>query len=319
VSADLGGLGKRYTRQQLAELPAVESLIDDVMSRPAAVVLVGAYGLGKSALVQAWLGCVATGTAWLGHAVRQQRRCLYAVGEGAYGLDARLSAWERQTGQKIGEDELTVLVQPGSLLAKPTWQALGTEAIDCGLVVLDTFSSLAPDADETKDAAQIMRHCANLAALIEGTVLLVHHPGWSDAGRARGGYQLEANADEVLILAGEEGAPHLELTRKKVKDGPDGGKLWLARRPAHGSVVIETARLDEIDAPLKLRVFEALRMTGDIGLSAAQIHKDLGGQTKVQSVHRVLREMRDTSLAVEFVDRGVKRYRLPLLRDETEA
>ena len=62
-------LGTIYARSELASLPTVHSLVAGVLSQPAAVVLVGAYGLGKSILVHALGCCVATGTPWLGHPV----------------------------------------------------------------------------------------------------------------------------------------------------------------------------------------------------------------------------------------------------------
>lgn len=66
-----------------------------------------------------------------------------------------------------------------------------------------------------------MRWLSDLSNAIDGTAILVHHPGWSDSGRTRGDYQFEANADEVLVFAGvAEGSHLLSLTRKKVKAGP---------------------------------------------------------------------------------------------------
>src|SRR5207244_917150 len=106
------------------------------------------------------------------------------------------------------------------------WAELADEARDlgAGFVVLDTFSSLAPDADETRDSALFTRRLCNLAAAIGGTALTVHHPGWSDSERSRGGYQLEANVDEVLLLRGNAQNPLIELERKKVKEGPAGAR-----------------------------------------------------------------------------------------------
>ena len=95
-------------------------------------------------------------------------------------------------------------VKPDSFTDRKVWAELTVEAIDLGVrfVVLDTFSSLAPDADETKDAPVFTRRLSDLAAAIDGTALAVHHPGWGDSDRTRGGYQLEANVDEVLKLSG---------------------------------------------------------------------------------------------------------------------
>ncbi len=53
--------GQVFTRSELAGLPGVMPLVDGLLSFPAAVVLVGGYSLGKSALAHGIAGSVATG------------------------------------------------------------------------------------------------------------------------------------------------------------------------------------------------------------------------------------------------------------------
>jgi hypothetical protein len=129
---------------------------------------------------------------------RHPRRVLFVVGEGAYGLDARFCAWEQSWngGRRIPDGALTFLVKPHSLRDGPTWSQIRDFAVSggYGLVILDTFSSLAPDADETKDAAIVMRRLSDLSVAIGGTTVLVHHPGWSDPNRTRGGSQFAGRA-----------------------------------------------------------------------------------------------------------------------------
>jgi hypothetical protein len=274
-------LGAVYTRSQLETLPAVHAMIAGIMSQPAAVVLVGGYGLGKTVLVHSWACAVATGKPWLGRTV-EKRRVLVVVGEGAYGLDDRICAWETawNGGQPIADDALTFLVKPGTLSELTTWTQLTEYALDggYGLVMLDTFSSLAPDADETKDAARIMRRLSDLSAAVNGTAVLVHHPGWSDAGRTRGGYQFEANADEVLVLtgAGGDGSSIVSLTRKKVKDGPEGGTVWLRLATSGRSVIFQQATSDAAEVPLRARILSALDAYGDHGGTGPQLQAELG-------------------------------------------
>lgn len=293
----VGALGNVLTRSQLSSLPAIRPLVEGLVSRPAAVVLIGAYGLGKTVLAHSLAGSVATGSAWLGKPV-EQHRTLVVVGEGAYGLDARIHAWEKawHHGKPIPDDALTFLVKPGSLRERNTWQQLTEHAVSggYGFVILDTFSSLAPDADEVKDAPLVMRRLSDLATHINGTALLVHHPGWSDNGRARGGYQFEANADEVLVLSGVAGEELVSLTRKKVKDGCSGTTVWLRRKATNGSVIIEQARAGDVEVPLRQRVLTVLEGCADVGATGPQLMAECEVDDKARSgFYAALAKLRD--------------------------
>jgi hypothetical protein len=306
--------GDVLTRSGLAALPRVRSLVDGLLSYPAAVVLVGSYGTGKTALVDGIAGSVATGQPWLGHPTRK-RRVLSIIGEGAYGKHARVAAWEHawNGSDPIPDEDLTFLVKPASLANGAPWQEITAYAVDggYGLVILDTFSSLAPDADETKDAALIMRRLSDLAAAIDGTALLVHHPGWSDSSRVRGGYQFEANADEVLVLAGVADSELVSLTRKKVKDGPSGSTLWLRRRPTLDSVVMEMARVDQLGVPLRERLVAVLAGCGEVGATGPQLMSEIGIEDKGRSAfYKALGKAEDEGDVTATGQAKSKRYYL---------
>ena len=307
--------GTVLTRSQLSTLPRVRSLVDGLISYPAAVVLVGAYGLGKTALVDGLACCVATGTPWLGH-LTTRRRTLVVIGEGASGKHDRLAAFEyawRQS-EPVPDEDLTFLVKPASLAKHAAWAEITAYALEggYGFVVLDTFSSLAPDADEVKDAPLVMRWLSDLSTAIDGTALLVHHPGWSDASRTRGGYQLEANADEVLVLAGvAEGSDLISLTRKKVKDGPSGEALWLRRRPVLESVVIESARPDQLGLPMRERILAVLAGMADVGATGPQLMAEIGVDDKGRSTfYKALKQTEAEDLIGTTGPRRAQRYYL---------
>lgn len=269
-------LGVILSRAGLSTLPKVEPLIHGLMSTPATVVLVGGYAVGKTFLALSIANAIGTGTRWLGRDV-EKRRVLYVIGEGAYGIDARMAAWEAAWRHQV-TDEVTFIVQPRTLKDDYTWDILGQFALEggYGVVIIDTFSSTAPDADETKDAAFIMRQMSNLSTKIQGTTMLVHHPGWSDASRVRGGYQFEANADEVLVATEvAKGSELFTLLRKKVKDGRDGKVLYLRRKESHGSCIIEETGVGEAGAPMADRILMVLMNYGAVGGTGPQMMEEL--------------------------------------------
>jgi hypothetical protein len=228
------------SRSALGSLPPIEPLIKDVLSLRSAAMLIGPSGAGKSFVALSWALSIATGHSWIGREV-QKRRVLYVIGEGASGLNARVTAWESAWDHGVTDDEITFAVRPDTLLDANLWADVRVQckADGFGFVVFDTMSSLWPDADETKDAARVTRRLADLSGDIDGTALIVHHPGWGDQDRPRGGSQLLANVDELLMLKGSSKSEMLQLERIKSKDDAAGSPIHLRRRPCFGSCIIE--------------------------------------------------------------------------------
>ncbi|WP_326561398.1 AAA family ATPase [Micromonospora sp. NBC_01796] len=239
-------LGRVLTLADIHALPPPEPLIEGALGFRSAVIMVGATGSNKTFAVIG-MGCsVATGKPWLGHHVAMTGHVIFVVGEGAYGLGGRIAAWEEENEAKLNPEMVTFVLKPASLKDPIFWEALTKLAVDrdAVLVVLDTFSSLAPEADETKDAAPVMRYLSDLSMDIDGTAVLVHHTGWGPQNRARGGSQFESNADEVIVLEKQEPDNPETLVcirRKKVKEGPAGAETWVRRVPVGRSAVLEVA------------------------------------------------------------------------------
>jgi len=312
TEAKRGPLGLVLDSSELDTLPEVEPLIEDVISLRSAVVMVGEYGVGKSFAALGMAASVATGRPWLGRKV-EQAPVLYVVGEGSYGLSKRLAAWREafNDGEPIPKGAFTVSIRPDSLLNPSTWEAITKEAQRSGarFVVLDTLSALTPDADETKDAPKLIRSLVDLSATIDGTALFLHHPGWLNKKRSRGGSQLESNVDEVLLL--EELADNLYgLRRKKVKDGPDGGVVFLQRRQVAQSLIIEestdvpqSARQTELLNDLKsLCDHGLLNLTQRAAISKArELHLGLG-KHRIETAMRAWKTVDDVTRLAEFSD-----------------
>ena len=324
-------LGKVLSLADLETLPPIRHGVEGWVSSPSAVLLVGAYGLGKSALTLSMACSVASGSTFLGHEV-ETRRTLYVVGEGARGLPRRVQAWEQTWGRDLPRDALAFMTRPaGSLRDEATWREIRRycRAEGFGFVVLDTFSSLAPDADETKDAALIVAGLNALAEDIDGTAILVHHPGWSvnAKDRARGGYQLEGNVDEVITLdAVTEGSDHISAKIKKRKDGeagtvhylrriavhlhgPDGAPLYGETGDPVTAVTVQHARLSDTAVPTRTRILQYLSACGDIGASPAEIGRQIGADHETGGFRSVLRGLvSDGSVRADGSSRARRYY-----------
>jgi len=236
-------LGKVLDLHGLAQLPDPEPLIEGVLTYRSSVLMVGATGTNKTFTALGMACSVATGKPWLGRAVALTGPVVYVVGEGAFGLKHRIAAWEQHNGATIPPESMRFVLRPDSLADPEFWEALAdlVRELSARLVVLDTFSSLAPDADETTDAAKATRWLSDLAADNDCTAILVHHTGWGPQDRARGGSQLEANVDEVLVLRKadpDDPNSQVSIKRKKVKDGPAGAEIWVERVEVGPSVVL---------------------------------------------------------------------------------
>lgn len=314
-------LGRVLSLEDLEALPPIRHGVEGWVSSPSAVLLVGAYAIGKSALTLSMACSVASGTPFLGHAV-ERRRVLYVVGEGARGLPRRVNAWRQIWNRDLADGDLRFMTKPsGSLRERETWKELRAycRAEGIGWVCLDTFSSLAPESDETKDAALVVAGLNALAEDIDGTAMLVHHPGWSQSAqdRARGGYQLEGNVDEVLTLAAvTEGSDHISAKVKKRKDGEAGGVHYLRRIAVHlngpdgkplyddrglpvTAVTVEHANLSDTAVPMRERILGYLGACGDLGATPAEIGRQIGADAAAGGFRAALR-----ALAGEGLIRG---------------
>lgn len=250
-------LGRLYDRAELATLPKPEPLIAGWLDLRTSVVLIGATGTNKTFTALGWACSVATGRPWLGHEVAVTPcPVIYVVGEGAFGLDSRIAAWEEEHAEKVPGEALKVSMLPTSLTEDDFWTGLESLAGALGsrLVIFDTFSSLAPDADETKDAAAVIRRMSNLSVQLNGTAVLVHHTGWGPQDRARGGSQIEANPDSTIVLKKHEADDPdsaVSIYRKKNKEGPAGATLWVEREPVLDSCVLRRVGEPHAVSPLR--------------------------------------------------------------------
>jgi hypothetical protein len=174
---------------------------------------------------------------------------LYVVGEGAWGLHARVRAWEAAWRQTVPDDRFRVRRAPVNLF-RPQDAAFADllariRAEGYGVVIFDTLQRMSTGADlnGARDAGVIIDALDQARrATGNGSVGIVGHTGKADLD-TRGSSALEDDMDIVWRTKRPEGSDELTLELAKRKDGPDGAQLRLRARsvPGSGSLVLEAA------------------------------------------------------------------------------
>jgi hypothetical protein len=234
---------KLLSRAALKTLPTPEPLIDNVLDQGTVALLYGKWGTCKSFIAIDWAASVATGRAWQARRT-EQRRVLYIAAEGAFGMAARVDAWESGWCRTIGEGDLEVLPEPVNLTQRADVADLialvGHKGY--GLIVVDTLARSMVGADENsaRDCGEVIDALTRLRDATpdrRGVVLGVHHAG-KDGKTFRGSSAFEAGADIVYATAEDHGVVTLE--REKRKDGPsdDRHELFLDLIPGTRSGVL---------------------------------------------------------------------------------
>jgi hypothetical protein len=286
-------------RDQLRNLPHIEPLIEGVIPRHT-------Y---KSFLCVDWGLCLATGKAWQARTA-QRVRVLYIAGEGAYGLNQRIDAWEYAWHTKVDPDWFITrrlaldLHNPG-----PTFDRLLTRIQDggFGLVVVDTLRRVSGRADgNTTDMGAVVDNLAHIKqATDHGTVLAISHTDKSDTD-SRGFSGIEDDADFVWHAKRDQHVLTLELT--KMKDGPSGTKLHLQAKPALDSLILSagpdaTPAAGTTDSQIK--ILDTLRDLFPDGAPNGVLHKATA--LSESTYYRALKQLRD---AGHVLPRGTKTRRI---------
>lgn len=199
-------------------------LVADFLEKNVLGMVFGDPGSGKSFILLDWSLCVASGVAWNGHDVAAGS-VVYVAGEGHGGLARRLEAWSLHRGQDIPatihfseravafNDPRAIGELVGEIDALPQAPAL---------IVVDTLARATPgaDLDKGRDMGQFVGACDRLRERYGCAVLVVHHSGHGDKGRAMNSIALKGACDfEAGIM--RESKAVLRLTCTKMKDGEE--------------------------------------------------------------------------------------------------
>lgn len=228
-----GGRGKanafKFVRVGDLEIRPPEFRIEGLIEMDCLGLIFGDPGSCKT-FVAGDLGlCVATGAAFHGRRVKQGS-VFYIAGEGHNGLARRFAAWAIARDVSIKDAPFYKSTRGAQFLDAESAetvtqevQALADQNGDPALIIIDTLArNFGPgDENSTKDMGAFVAAVDDLRACFPGcVVLIVHHSGHADKGRARGAMALKGALDFEFQVKKEGGVIALENTKMKDAEPP---------------------------------------------------------------------------------------------------
>lgn len=193
--------------KDLKHLPRVAWVIAKQIQAMGINVIYGQSGIGKSFLALHYALTVA-----------QKSPVIYMAGEGVYGYEKRIAAWEIH--HKQSRANLFICTGAVSLLETDELQHFlaQSQPIKPVLVIVDTLSRSMVGGDEnsTRDMMLLIRACDQIKQGLGCAVLLVHHIGKGNKSEERGSSALRGAAD-VMIRVSAIG-DDIAVDFSKVKD-----------------------------------------------------------------------------------------------------
>ncbi len=208
-------------------------LVKNYLEQHTMGLMFGDPGCGKSLIAIDMACCIATGTPWHGNDA-EQGAVFYIAGEGHNGLARRFLAWQAQNKVLLGEAPLLTSERAAQFYNHESAQAVIDAIHDLKrksgftprLIIIDTLARNFGGGDEnsTQDMNIFIQHVDALKDRYKATVLIVHHSGHADKGRARGAMSLKGALDHEYKIQKDE-SENVTLTCTKTKDGPDPAPL----------------------------------------------------------------------------------------------
>jgi hypothetical protein len=169
------------------------------------------------------------------------------------GIDRRFRAWLAKNAPKVKPHNLPVY----ALEQRVDFTSLEAVAAICAdidamelppvLIVIDTLSKNSGGMDENSNSeakAFIGNLDVHLKRRYGATVLLVHHTGHVEKGRARGASALEADTDAAYVIARTPGERQVTVSRERFKDSGDLPPL------AYRADVVDLGEIDDDERPV---------------------------------------------------------------------
>jgi len=217
-------------------------LIRDVIEQGVIAVLLGPRGTYKSFIAIHWAMSIAI-----------EGMPVVIVSAEGRGIDRRFRAWLSKNAPNVKPQNLPVY----ALEQRVDFTSLEAVSAICAdidamelppvLIVIDTLSKNSGGMDENSNSeakAFIGNLDVHLKRRYGATVLLVHHTGHVEKGRARGASALEADTDAAYVIARTPGERQVTVSRERFKDSGDLPPL------AYRADVVDLGEIDDDDRPV---------------------------------------------------------------------
>jgi hypothetical protein len=195
---------------EFMKLEPPEPLIDGWIDEGTLAVLYGPPKAGKSFVAIDMMMCVASGSHWQGHPVKQ-KKVLYIVGEGSSYYPPRLEAWmETNKVYNSALDNIMLLTRSASLKDPEQVQDVIEimEEHSIGLVIIDTLARAMGGAEENSNSEMslVVNAIDKIRLETKATALVVHHSGKDESKGLRGASALLGAVDTSLSVKKTNGA-----------------------------------------------------------------------------------------------------------------
>lgn len=231
-------------------------LIRDVIEQGIIAILLGPRGTYKSFIALHWALTVAV----------EGSPVVIVSGEGR-GLDRRLKAWLTRHAPNVKPHNVPVyaLEQRVDFNSDESTVALCAEIdaleIPPVLIVIDTLSKNSGGLDENSNSevrAFIGRLDLHLKRRYGATVLLIHHTGHSDKGRARGASAIEADTDAAYVIERIPAERTVKVSRERFKDSGELPPL------TYRADIIDLGELDDDGRPVTSLALASVDSSTDV-------------------------------------------------------
>lgn len=298
--------GNGHGLYEIRPLSASEARLDDgyivknLISSGSMTVLYGESGSGKTFLALHLALCVAAGTEFFEHRVRQVG-VVYVAAEAGKGIDNRLAAAKLENALSWpGIVAFGSIVSPIDLCREDVDAERLIGSIrrvelgePVGLIVIDTLSRAMAGGNENQpdDMGSFVSRVDRIREATGAAVLLVHHTGKDISRGARGHSLLRAATDSEIEVSHDAASKiHRALVTKQREYATNGNFSFLLRQVELGE--------DSDGDPVTSCVVEP---TDDQGKPAAKVRLTDACQLALSSLRKALTEMGETPPASNHI------------------